>query len=507
MKLTIINAVATIGLGSLFVNGASAADIAARFCVVPVKDTSAHRLIGRNPRRIDVLPSVVFTPLGSKDSRWTIDADRRLVPYSGPYPVSYLDENHAGNLVFPDHWTAEPWSSRIVATSWGNGAVSIIPPGSHSFHRINENDKSPYYAGPFLLPRQRTTIVTSNGNAYIVGDESLTPWKSRDELAKYGLDGITALFDSPSLAATIMVDRHQAIFAVADSGESRQVGALQDFDFGNVFDSPYAKAALFVAQKSVTLIRRVSEANTVSFSSKVLLTSPANGADRHYFYSRKFGQVLAHDYGGFSDLIARWQISDLRSGWRRLGPKSFELIPGGDEPRAVPNMFGGSQQVGWNSKELDALGVVLLDGSGGYFLYDGEKVAPVIGGERKEIGPRPRVYDLPSIGRVFVGTASGLKELRDSRLHDLPSSFPASVLTISDWPESKSAVLFSKAGAYVVDKELSLTPVAGSVDVGFDSSISRATNPATGELVFTGKQGTYLLVDTERSGKQVCSPL
>jgi hypothetical protein len=505
MKLTTINAIAALSLSSLFLNGASVADTTARFCVVPVKDTGAYRLIGRNPRRIYALPSVVFTTTGSKDSRWTIDADRRLVPYSGPYPVSYLDDNHPGNLVFHDHWTTEPWSSRIVATSSGNGSVSIIPPGSHSFHRINENDKSP--AGPFLLPRQRKTIITSNGNAYIVGDESLTPWKSRDELAKYGLDGITALFDSPSLAATIMVDRHKAIFAVADSGESRQIGTLQDFDFGNVFDSPYAKAALFVAQKSVTLIRRVSEANTVSFSSKVLATSPANGADRNYFYSRKFGQVLAHDYGGFSDLIARWQISDLRRGWRRLGPNGFEVIPGGDDPSAVPKIFGGSPQVGWNSKELDALGVILLDGAGGYFLYDGEKIAPVIGGERKEIGPYPRVYDLPSIGRVFVGTVSGLKEIRDSRLLDLPSSFPTSVLTISDWPESKSAVLFSNAGAYVVDSELSLTPVVGSIDVGFDSSISGATNPSTGELVFTGKQGTYLLVDTERSGKQVCPPL
>lgn len=503
MKLTTINALAVLGLGSLFVSGASSAETTARFCVVPVKDAGANRLIGRNPRRIDALPSVVFTTLASKDSRWTIDTDRRLVPYSGPYPISYLDDNHPGNLVFHDHWTVEPWSSRTVATSWGNGAVSIIPPGSHSFHRINENDKSPYYSGPFLLPRQRTTIVTSNGSAYIVGDESLTPWKSRDELTKHGLDGITAVFDSPSLAATIMVDPHQAVFAMADSGESQRVGALQDFDFGNVFDSPYAKAALFVAQKSVTLIRRVAEANTVSFSSKVLLTLPANGADRHYLYSRKFGQVLAHDYGGFSDLIARWQISDLRSGWRRLGPTSFELIPGGDEAGAVPN---GNQQVGWKSKELDALGVVLLDGAGGYFLYDGEKITPVIDGQRKEIGPYPWVYDLPSIGRVFVRTATGLKELRDSRLHDLPFSFPASVLTVSDWPESKSAVLFLKTGAFVVDKELSLTPVAGSSDIDFDSSISGATNPATGELVFTGKQGTYLLIDTERSGKQVCPP-
>jgi hypothetical protein len=498
--------VAAIFFSSLCGTGASAVDAAARFCAVLVKDLGADRLIGRAPRRIGALPSVVFTTLAGGESRWTIDANRRLVPYAGPYPVTYLDDNHPDDLIFHDHWTTEPWSSRIVATSWGNGAVSVIQPGSHAFQRVNENDKAPSYSGPFLLPRQRATVVISNGSAYVVGDESLTPWKSRDELAKYGIDGIDGLFDAPSLAATIMTDHHKAIIAVADGGESQQIGSLVDGEFGNVFDSPYAKAALFVAQKSVRLIRKASVGNTVSFSSSTLITSSANGADRYYFYSRNFGQVLAHEYGGFSDLLAHWRISDLRSSWRRLGPNGFELIPGGDDPRAAPKIVGGSQHVGWNAKDLRALGQTLLDAAGGYFLYDGEKIAPVIDGERAKLGLYPRIYDLPSTGRVFVRTESGLKELRDSRLLDLPRSFPAPVLTISDWPESKSAVLFTATGAYVVDRELSINPVAGSADIGFDSSISGATNPATGELVFTGKQGTYLLIDTNRSGKEVCSP-
>jgi hypothetical protein len=325
--------VAVILFSSLFGASASAADAATRFCVVLVKELGPNRLIGRAPRRIDALPSVVFTTMADKDSRWTIDADRRLVPYSGSYPVDYLDDNHNRNypdgFIFHDHWTTEPWSSRTVATSWGNGAVSVVQPGSHVFRRVNENDRRHSYSGPFLLPRQRTTIVTSNGSAYIVGDKSLAPWKSQEELAKHGLDGIIALYDAPSLTATIVIDRRNVIFAVADSGESQQIGSLVDFEFGDVFDSPYAGAALFVAQKSVRLIRKVSDGNTVTFSSKTLATSSANGANGYYHYSGKFGQVLAHEHGGFSDLLAHWRISDLRSGWRRLGPNGFELIPGG----------------------------------------------------------------------------------------------------------------------------------------------------------------------------------
>ncbi|MDE2063432.1 MAG: hypothetical protein KGJ00_13580 [Bradyrhizobium sp.] len=477
----------------------SATDDSPRFCVVPVKDTGAHRLIGRNPRRIGALPSVVFTTLDSKDSRWTIDADRRLVPYFGPYPVSYLDENPKGGIIFHDHWITEPWSSRIVATSWGNGAVSIIQPGTHLFQRINEKDTSAGYDGPVLLPRQQTTIVTRNGNPYVVGATSLTLWKSSDELAKHGSDGITALFDAPTLAATIMIDRGNAIFAVTDSGESQRIGTLSYGEFGNVFDSPYAKAALFVAQKSVRLIRKVQDGSAISFSSKTLITSSANGADGYYFYSRIFGQVLAYEHGGFMDLITRWRISDLASAWRRLGPDGFELIPGGDNPHAHPSR----SHVSWTGKDLNALGVVLLDEAGGYFLYDGKQIVPVVDGERAKIGQYPRVFDLPSIGRVFVWTTFGLKELRNGRLLD-SSHIPAPVITISDWPESKRAILFTETGAYVLDSELSVSPVAGSVDIGFDSSVSGATNPATGELVFTGRQNTYLVIDGERSGNQVC---
>jgi hypothetical protein len=344
------------------------------------------------------------------------------------------------------------------------------------------------------------TVVTRNGTPYVVGEKSLRPWESADELAKHGLDGIIALFDAPALAATIMIDRHNAIFVVADSGELERIGMLADGEFGNVFDSQYAKATLFVAQKSVRLIRKVPDGSDISFSSKTLITSSANGADRYYFYSRRFGQALAHERGSFTDLSGRLQISDLKSGWRRLGPEGFELIPGGGDPNALPMTVG----VGWAAMDLNALGVVLLDGSGGYFLYDGKKIVPVIDGERAKIGRYPRVYDLPSIGRVLVRTMSGLKELRDGRLLDLPALFPASVLTISDWPESKSAVIFTKAGAYVLDSELSVSSVVGSSDIGFDSSVSGTTNPATGELVFTGSQNIYLLIDSDRSGNQVC---
>jgi hypothetical protein len=100
-----------------------------------------------------------------------------------------------------------------------------------------------------------------------------------------------------------------------------------------------------------------------------------------------------------------------------------------------------------------------------------------------------------------------LKELRNHRLLDVPANFPTDVWGVDDWAESASAVLFSKAGVFVVDKGLFISPVDGSAGIAFEGHIG-ATNPSTGEMVLPAKDGsTYLLVDTERSGKEACSAI
>src|SRR5487761_2203830 len=102
---------------------------AARFCVVPVKngepteaDVGQTWRISSNSFRIPGLPAIVFTPT-NRHGWWTIDAERRLAPYAGPYPHSYLDKNK---------WVVEPWSSRVVAITWGGG-VSVLRPGTNRF--------------------------------------------------------------------------------------------------------------------------------------------------------------------------------------------------------------------------------------------------------------------------------------------------------------------------------------------------------------------------------------
>jgi hypothetical protein len=86
-----------------------------RFCVVPVKDgvptaadiDEAWRITNVH-HRIPGLPSLIFTPQ-NRGGQWTIDANRRLVPYNGLFPHTFFDRGR---------WVLEPWSSRVVAVWW-----------------------------------------------------------------------------------------------------------------------------------------------------------------------------------------------------------------------------------------------------------------------------------------------------------------------------------------------------------------------------------------------------
>src|ERR1700738_5002411 len=154
------------------------ADASDRFCIVPVKEGApAEKDIGATWRlagdmfRIPGLPGPVFTPV-NRGGQWTIDAERKLVPYQGPFPHSFLDK---GNFV------VEPWSQRGVAVSYGAG-VSVLRPDTGQFASIEDDD--PHAGridrGPFLLPRRHLTAVISNkGTPKIVEDRNDSPRHAR----------------------------------------------------------------------------------------------------------------------------------------------------------------------------------------------------------------------------------------------------------------------------------------------------------------------------------------
>lgn len=474
-----------------FGQSAHADAVEPRFCVVPVKDgvpTAAD--IGEAWRitnvayRIPGLPSLVFTPQ-NRGGQWTIDANRRLVPYTGLFPHTFFDRGR---------WVLEPWSSRVVAATT-SGGVSFLRPGGTGFEEF-DNGRSGPILGVYTLPRRRLTVVTSSERGpLIAGERALTPWLSAEEMSAHNVRGVISIYDAPSLNAAIILDLDRHVHVLTDDDQWFEVATLRRDDHGIVVDAPGSKGALYRAGSSVLFIHKVDDRPGLHFRAGGLRAMPAFGAGQVFPVTKLFGQVLTFSSGGWLGFGERW---------RRLTPSGFEDISGGDIGLPDPQTFPYGR-----IDDLTTIGRTLIEGRDGLFLYDGEKMTPVVGGERRTIGELPWACDLPSIGRVVVATRNGMFELtKAGTLVALSMPFPADGLPlpdVADWPEAGVALVSTRAGLFTLDSDLKATAVLGGDAVSF-GRLNPATgvNPATGEMVLTGSRALFLAVDARRSHNGTC---
>jgi hypothetical protein len=470
---------------------AALADASDRFCIIPVRDGApTEKDIGATWRitsdmfRIPGLPGPVFTPV-NRGGQWTIDAERRLVPYQGRFPHSFLDKGH---------FVVEPWSQRGVAVGYGAG-VSVLLPGTGQFVGIEGGGRID--GGPFLLPRRNLTVVISSmGAPKIVEDQSLRAWLTDEEMTAHGMRGIYSIHDAPSLSATIVVDLDRKIHVVTDDGRWQAVGNIGKDDFGHLIESSAAGVVLLVANKSVVAIRRSGNDSDSQFFAETVATASSSGAGSAFLESRLFSQILSYSAGGWFGVQRRW---------RRFGSDGrLEDIPGGQLELPRPVLFKEGR-----IQDLPTIGRTLIEASEGFFLYDGKTITPVVDGGRERLGDLPRVYDLPSIKRVLVTTRSGIFELRpEGSLVAISVPFPADGLpmpAIADWPESGVALVSTHAGLFSLDANLEVAPIPGGSQIGLGwLEFSNGTNPSTGEMILTGQGGVFLAVDSQHGRDGTC---
>lgn len=472
------NLVATLGLLLCALGKAAVAQgVDQRFCIVPVTygargDGPAGESWRLTDSRFDIpgLPAPVFTPAASFAGPWTIDSDRREIPYKGLFPRSYLDIGD---------WGREPWSGRVVAVHGGH--VFVLNPAADHFEEIEgaAGKGGKYFGSIAVLPRRRMTIaVDNNGVPFVVAANTLQPWLSPDELAAHGVHGIRRLYDSPFLSAVIIRDKENTLHALTDDDKWYRVGSVDSSISDDFVDAPKSGAALLVDLHSVVVIRKNGAGAAVSFASNTI-----DGQD--FYVSKLFGQLV-----GFRTPLFR------RGRWQHLTPEGFNDIPGGDFAPGTPAAY---------VRDQPTLGLTLFQGSTGLYLYDGATMEPVKGEARESL-----VYDLPSIGRVLVVTQSGIFEVtRDGTLVSRPMPFPATGVfpepQLADWPQAGVALVATRAGVFSLDRDLNARPVLGGdqIDLG-GLDFAHGTMASTGDLILTGRNGVFLAVDGRGGGAALC---
>lgn len=459
-----------------------------RFCIVPVAGAApGDGRAGETWRltmhtfHVSGLPAPIFTPdIGHP---WTIDAERRLVPYTGPYPHSFLDTGH---------WVHEPWSGRVVAIAYGGG-VSAIPAGADHFETIEAGASIKHFSAITLLPRRRLTIVIENDLPLIVGD-SLKPWFSLNELAMHGIRGTRGLYDSPYLSATIIRDTDNGVHVLTDDDAWHDIGSVRGTWAGYLVDVPSSGAALLFADGAELAIRKEGAGAKPSFVAQTIeSTTMPTGGD--IFASKLFGQALAY------------RSKFLRSErWQRLTPEGFVDVDGGNFRIPQRKFFDAHFYV----HDLPSIGRTLIEGAERLYLYDGTSIVPVRDAEHERYGDFIDIYDLPSIGRVLIATRFGIFELtRDgalvARLMPFPTEgiFPRPVF--ADWPKAGAALVATKSGVFVLDRDLKATPILGGDQIDLiGGDFTHGDVASTGDMILDGHRGVFLAVDGQGPGGGVC---
>lgn len=483
-------AIALTVASALCVAKAASADQDSRFCVVPVKNTEPSKVsVGHEAWRLTSgakaypgVPSLIFTPHSS--SAWTIDDDRRLVPYLGSFPTSYLDR---------DDFIQEPWTGRLIAKTYGRG-ISVLNPGSSEFIELAQPDRRQQmsYSRPYLLPRRHLTIVVSrDGIPAIVKENSLETWLSLDDLTAAGVGPVRSMHDAPALSAVIVLGRNGQLHALSDDGKWQKIGRIDANDWGEVREAPGSGVALFEAGKSVVLLEK--DPGSADITGKTIRTAD-HGASSAYSSSKLFRQVLTYDRGNLP--------FDAKKRWRRFNGGRLEDIPGGNIA------LREGDENGW-VRDLPTIGRALIDAHDGFYLYDGQMITPVIDGGRERVGDFARVYDLTSVKRVIVVSKKGFFELTaEGRLAALMLPFDTSGWpepSFADWPESGVAILSTVNGVFALDANLQVLSVAGGERIGTQPlDFPVGVNPSSGEMVINGERGLFLLVDSHRTHDNAC---
>ena len=190
--------------------------------------------------------------------------------------------------------------------------------------------------------------------------------------------------------------------------------------------------------------------------------------------------------------------------WRQTTSNGLVDIPGGDI--RMPGTGAGDLSVSGYIWDVTALGQTLIQGSDGFYLFNGTRIESVRDGGRQTYGDYPRVYDLPAIGRVLVVTQRGVFELTiegalAARLMPFPTDLPFKP-SFTDWPTAKMALVATQAGIFVLDRNLQATPVLSGDQV--DDVAGLGEIEGSGDMVLAGRRGVFVAVDGQHAGPETC---
>ncbi len=464
---------------------ASAQDfqLSTRFCIMPVANGvateadvgAAWRMVSE---KFDIprLPGPVFTPTNRKGA-WTI-IDRAYQPYQGPFPRTFFD---AGN------WVVEPWSGLVVATrSFPHGqerGLWVIAPSNNEFVSIALPDglEADGISAPYLLPRQRQTVVIIGGLPFVVQTTGLTPWMTLEQMTTAGFTGLRSLHYSEAINAILAEDRDGWIHVLSDDGNWKRLNQATDDKtyLSGLFDIEGSGATLLLGRGFVDIVQRVTRNS--SFLMERIGTMGLPNTD--LLVSSELRQVLRYTGGGLLD-------SDSR--WLRRTAFNYEWIIGG-------RIGLGEDIYASNLQDLAGMGGAMIRGTKGPYFYDGSAITPIVNDDGIPVVGKAFSRGFPAIHRAMLWKDEQLYDLSHKGVAKPLNHMPigTGLFDLADWESSGVAVATGDEGIFTIDENLAVERVPGP-DFSLHAPLHDGELRATGDMLLIGADRLMLAVDARR---------
>ena len=444
-------------------------------------------------------PLVVLRP--QRRDNWTLSDDRRFVPLAegAPTPVPAFPTASAQN-----DFASEAHSGRVLGITSGRG-VWALPPGGGRFaaHRPEQwPELGPLRTGTMAyVPAWRATMFGGTGGLFVARDDDpIAPVLGPDG---FPLGDVTRAVTVPGLGAAVFGTFDGRVGLVTgEHGPERMrwfsshpAAAHQDPGYvTHVFPLPRPGAFLVRSQYKGHILRLPpgAEATGEATLEEVERAPPGPPFAGYRQPAPSTGEYLVYVP------VAQRERLPAGAGLFRLEGARFVPVPGGDAAALGGN---GTRLYAVPSRGL----VVGSRTDGRLFVYRGGAIAPVQDGDAA--GPN-QVHDLPVVGRVVVTSLRGVFELtQDLRL--VPVAAPVLspwVTAVVEMPPSGVAAVVSHEGVFALGPDGGLAPVPGG-EVAWSRVAKHVFLPSRNELLFTGHEGLFLLVDRRLSGAEACGRL
>jgi len=451
-------------------------------------DLPASSALARAVTMLPGVPKPILYPWFGSTHAWTVSEDNTFEALQGPFPSSTLW----------DEFAVETGTGRVVGTHHdgvyafdpGKGQFRLLvpaPTGRHGGEVVSDTEFRMVYTIVHIARLGLTLVGTENGVFQLLG-EGVQPLAGA---GKREVGSVVTIIDLPVHRAVVLAGGSSAM---AGGGP----GAMLRHDDGTIDRLADTSGGM---SKSPDYITKAWESRLpgriVLRAAKTLLEVEMHPSRAGFTPGRTSTLMSSSANLSASDLVTKSgeYLVIGRTGW--LGQQGLERLEADGLHTAPGERIDSSGSRNW-MRELTSRGLVLIEGQGRRYSYDGSRVSLLAAADPDRIGRFLIPYDLPSIDMPIFQTERGLFELTAAGQPEplrLPFEYGSDgfvTVSVSEFPAAHVGVIATKDNLYALSPSGVVQPIRGGAADQYSDSFAGVI-PGRNVMLVRGRNSLHLI--------------